>query len=126
MPARKYSDEELNQAAEMRERGLSFRQIGHKLGMSPSAVSWHCLRLGADSPNTLGRIDTPKGPMVVSRLGHTVRRFSDAEDERMLAMEADGARVCDMARALDRTPQSIRGRLMTLARREARMEAADA
>lgn len=122
MPARKYSDELLEQAAEMRERGLSYAQIGRDLGMSIGAVSWHCLRLGADSPNTRSNTQAPASPMVMARGNHVVRRFSEDEDRRLLELESQGLRICEIARLMNRKPNSLRGRLMTLARIDERRE----
>lgn len=103
---------------------MSCAAIARHLGMSTSAVSFHCLKLGADSPNTVGNIQVPNGPMVVARGNHEVRRFSPDEDRLLIDMERSGTRICDIARSLKRPPNSVRGRLMTLARREARIEEA--
>ena len=124
MAPRKYSDEQLTEAAELRETGMSCAAIAKRLGMSVGSVSWHCLRLGADSPNTTGNTSKPTGPMEVTRGDHVVRRFTESEDARLIEMERAGWRICDMAQALGRKPNSVRGRLMTLARHEARLEQA--
>ncbi len=58
------------------------------------------------------------------RNGHPVRRYSAEDDAKLLAMEAEGKRIAEMARALGRQSNSVRARLMTLARHEARAEAA--
>lgn len=44
MPTRKYTDNQLSEAAGLREIGLSYAAIARRLGMSVGAVSWHCLR----------------------------------------------------------------------------------
>lgn len=126
MPARKYSDEIIGQAAELRERGLSFGQIALRLGMSASAVDWHCLKLGADSPKTATQIIVRRQPMVMRRGSHVVRLFSEDEDRQLIALSLAEATIADMSRALNRRHNSIKGRLMTLARIEARKEARDA
>ena len=122
MAAQRYSNDTIASAARMRERGMTFGQIGKKLGMSPSAVSWHCLRLGADSPNCQHNVARTKGPMEVKRGNHVVRRFTDAEDAELLRREAAGERISEIARALGRRHNSITGRLMTLARRQERQK----
>ena len=61
--------------------------------------------------------------MVVNRGGHIIRRFTVEEHEQLVALDLTGARICDIARKLGRRPNSIIGRLMTLARRDARLEA---
>ena len=121
MTARKYTDDQVNEAAELREKGLSYGQIARMLDMSVGSVSWHCLKLGADSPNTITNVDTPTGPMVVLRGNNTVRRFSEEEDRLLFEMDIAGKRVSHMAARLDRKPNSVRGRLMTLARRAERI-----
>ena len=124
MPARKYSDATLNKAAELREEGLSISKIAARLGMSPGAVHWHCLRLGADLPDVDTRRPVPPQPMVVQRGNHKVRRFTPDEDRRLVEMDLRGIGVSEMARRLGRKHNSVIGRLMTLARNEAREEAA--
>lgn len=122
MPARKYSDELLDEAASLREDGMTYAQIASKLGMSESSVYFHCLRLGADTPKAQKAYKRPTGPMSFSRGGHLLRRFSESEDRQLLDLEAQGMRICDIARAMDRKPNSLRGRLMTLARIDEREE----
>ena len=65
---------------------------------------------------------SPAMPMTVTRGDHIVRRFTSDEDSVLLQLEAEGLRICEMSRALGRPPNSIRGRLMTLARHQARKE----
>ena len=124
MPRRKYTDEQLTDAADLREIGMSHAAIARKLNMSVGAVSWHCLRLGADSPNTRGKMPVSRGPMVCKRSGYNVRKFTAAEDATILAMDLAGATTADIARAVGRPWNSTRGRQMTLARHAARREEA--
>ncbi len=123
MPGRKYPAALLDEAARLRETGLSFAQIGRRLDMHSAAVKYHCLRLGADSPDTAlsppPRLTLPE----YSRGGHVVRHFTAEEDARLLRLEAKGLSVMEIARHLNRHRNSVRGRLMTLARHEARHEA---
>jgi hypothetical protein len=105
----------------MRERGLSCRRIGEILGgISPGAIAWHCLRLGADPPKAKPLSAMIRGPMVVTRGNHQVRRFSPEDDAKLLEMAARGAKNAEICRALNRKNNSVAGRLMTLARREER------
>ncbi len=53
-----------------------------------------------------------------------VRRFTVEEDAQLLGLEKAQLKVSEMARLLGRPANSIRGRLMTLARRDAREERA--
>jgi len=124
MPAKKYSDDLLDQAASLRETGMPYAKIAKRLCMSHGAVYWHCLRLGADSPKKQPNRPLNLGPMEVDRSGHKVRRFTEEEDRKLVEMDLAGAKRCEMARALGRKHNSIKGRLMTLARHEARLEQA--
>jgi len=126
MRRRVVTDGDLVRIADLRERGWSFGRIRAALGsrISESAISWHCLRLGADPPRARVLPDKIVGPAVVSRGGHLVRRFTPAEDARILALAAEGKGCGTIARLIGRRSNSVVGRLMTLARREARREAA--
>ena len=101
--------------AELRGKGWSYKRIAKALDRAPGSIAWHCLRYGIEKP----------GPQ---RLGHTQcfhgRGFSADEDRRLLALEAEGTPIKRIARLLGRATSSIRGRLMTLARREERAEEA--
>lgn len=122
MPPRKYTDDQLTEAAELRETGMSHAAIARRLGMSVGAVSWHCLCLGADSPNMRGKVPVVGGPMVCTRSGYTVRKFTADEDAIIMKMDLDGATTAEIARALGRPWNSTRGRQMTLALHAARRE----
>lgn len=124
MPLRKYTDEQLTEAASLREIGMSHAAIARRLGMSHGAVCWHCLRLGADSPNTRGKLPVARGPMTCTRSGYSVRKFTPEEDATIQRMDMDGATTAAIARALGRPWNSTRGRQMTLARHAARREEA--
>lgn len=124
MPARKFSDEIIEKVAALREQGLTFRQIEAETGVPSSVAYSHCLRLGADSPETATDTSTPGGPMVYKRGKHHVRRFTPAEDERLLQLELSGMRICDIARKIGRKPHSVTGRLRLLTRKEVRAERA--
>lgn len=120
----KYDNKTIEKAASLRERGLSYGQIAARLGMSIGAVEYHCLRRGADLP--VPPAPAPyAGPMEVRRGNYTVKRFTAAEDARLIEMDISGMSVMDIARALGRPHNSIIGRLMLLARNEARKELRD-
>ncbi|PHY20896.1 hypothetical protein CSW59_06710 [Caulobacter sp. BP25] len=120
---RRLSPSDFDQMVQMRERGRSYAVIARKLGCSIGTVSWHCLRLGAEPPKPRALKPLADGPQSVSRGDHTVRRFTAEDDAKLLEMEAQGASVSAIAKALDRRHNSITGRLMTLARHQARTEA---
>ena len=125
---RRLDDDQLAEAFEMRERGLSAERIARTfrargIPVSAGSISWACLVNGADLPVARRRPQNALPPgMVVQRCGHSVRYFTDEEDQRLLALEARGENCSQIARQLGRKPNSIRGRLATLARRQARAE----
>lgn len=123
MTSRKYPEELTERAAEMRESGATLAQIALRLDMSIGAVEYHCLRLGADSPKPMPPM--PVGPMKVMRGGHVLRRFTPEEDRVLIQMDTAGALQCEMAAALGRPHNSVKARLMALARAEARAERAE-
>lgn len=101
----------------MRAAGKSYRQIAAKIGMSPGAVSWYCLRYAIESSRD--RAPSAVTPGAVERRGnHVVRRFTPEEDAQILEMEGRGTPVYRIAQALGRANSSIIGRLMTLAARD--------
>ncbi|WP_339543485.1 hypothetical protein, partial [Pseudomonas sp. JAI120] len=61
-----------------------------------------------------------------NRGGHIVRPFSAADDALLLTLEAQGINIAEIARRISRKPNSVKGRLMTLARRDARAELREA
>jgi hypothetical protein len=108
--------------AEKREAGWSYLRIARKLGVSQGSVSWHCLQMGADPPNARPIDKTIRTPLIAMRNGKPVRRFTPEDDARLTAMSMAGKGDTQIGRALGRRPNSIRGRLMILARHEARDE----
>ena len=124
MTINRLGDPEFAIMAEMRERRKTYAVIARKLKCSSGMVYWHCLRLGIDPyPTPLRAV--PTEPVIVKRGKFIVRRFTQDEDNRLLSMSISGMKEFHIAKALNRGTNSIRGRLMTLARRDARMEAAE-
>lgn len=116
---------------EQREAGKSFGKITRliqarfNVKLSESAISWHCLINGADSPRTERKLlpQTAPGPVSYDRgAGHMVRRFTPEEDQRMQVMDRSGMSRAAIARELGRRPNSILGRLATLARQDLRRD----
>ena len=124
MPAPK-AKHHADRIAELREgRGYSCARIARMIGVSRSAVAWHCLINGIESPrNKWASTEPNPGPLVVMRNGHQVRRFTPAEDALLLQLEAQGLNYSVIGRRLGRPRNSIVGHLATLARRDARTEA---
>lgn len=121
MPARKVTPAMVERIAELREvRGWSFERIAQDIGLSRGAVQYRCL---------LEQIEPPRTPPKQSRMPrsflrgrHPVRGFTPAEDAILLERRTTGSTISALARSLHRKPNSIRGRLLTLARRAARTE----
>jgi hypothetical protein len=122
MMARRLKQSDFDVIVEMRERGKTYEQIGNAIVCSASTVSWHCLRLGADPPKTWPSWKGIVGPAEFSRNGHIVRRFTAKEDELLIQLDLQGLSILKIAKRLGRPWNSTRGRLMTLARRDARAE----
>lgn len=121
MAKRRLTDADYQRIVEMRERGCTYEQIGRAIGCSAKAVSWHCLKLAIDPPKPRPlRPDYHLQRPIVKRGNHVVRAFTPEEDARLIALERQGMSTNAIARALGRRWNSVRGRLMTLARREER------
>ena len=122
------SDEQLTEMAELRERGWGLSRIAEHFTVagtpvSRSTVNWQCLRLGADAPARLrGKQAAPRRPYW--RDGRSCRPWTEAEDRQLLQLEGSGESITEIARRLGRANSSVRGRLLTLARRDARREEA--
>ncbi|HEV2530919.1 hypothetical protein [Phenylobacterium sp.] len=116
------SEEEVERLVALRERGLSEAVIARMVGCCQGSVSWALLREGIDVHLDRRLPPVPAEPVVQHRCGHLVRRFTQAEDAQLLALEAQGLTVHAISRRLGRRNNSVLGRLRTLARREARAE----
>lgn len=108
----------------LRERGWTYRRIGEAIGISAETVSWHCLKMGVEAPKPSQSWEGIKGPAVTLRNGFEVRRFTEDDDAALLALEGQGLTYSEIGRRLNRRRNSIMARLMILARRDARREAA--
>jgi hypothetical protein len=127
MPRRpNLTPEELDLIVAMRERGLGFAHIGNEIGCSSGAVYWHCLQLGVEPPKPQWPLRAVRVgsnlPTTYERKGRMVRLFTPEEDERLLQMREKGCSITEICKKLDRRSNSVVGRLMALARREARRE----
>ena len=112
---------EIERAIAMRETGRSVSAIAGTIGCSEKALSWHFLKEAVDPPKPPAlRLDYHLRCPAVRRGGHVVRAFTPEEDARLVAMDAQGLGMSAIGRALGRKSNSVRGRLMTLARREER------
>lgn len=104
------------------EAGACHAALAAEYGCARSTIGQICLKYGVDTPGA----QPPARPILRSfrRAGVTVHRFSDVEDRKLLFLEAKGLDRSEIGRRLGRHRHSVRGRLMTLARRDARAEAA--
>lgn len=119
------TDQQKDRIRELREAGRSLGFIARRVSCSEGAASWYCLLNAIESPRTARNTRTVSQPAIVERGGFIVR-FSADEDEELLRLEAQGTRLSEIARALGRKRNTVLGRLATLARRDARLEAAQA
>lgn len=106
---------------ELREAGVTHSEIARRLEVSVYTVEWCCLKLGIFPPE--GPIKRRIPSKVMQRNGRQVRPFTQAEDRRLLELEAQGLRHFEIARALGRRQNSVLARLRTLARWETHREA---
>jgi len=123
MPAPKLSPAQYDKIAELIEKGTGTQTIADRFKISLGTVYWTGLRLGADCPKHR-RQKSPNRPTTYLRKGKPVRQFTDVEDATLLQLEQSGIKIARIADRMDRKPNSIRGRLMTLARKDARQEEA--
>jgi len=113
---------EIERIIELREKRLSEATIARLVGCSEKSVSWALLREGVDIHADKPLPPVPTEPIVQKRGGFTVRRFTQAEDERLAELAAGGLNVHQISRELGRRNNSVLGRMRSLARREARAE----
>lgn len=127
MPGKRIlSEEQLDEMACLREGGATYERISRHFArkgvtISANALHWQCLRMGADAPPEKRREGTQRTEPY-QRGSHVVRPFSPDDDAVLRVLDMQGFKVGVMARRLGRRENSIRGRLMTLARRDARQE----
>lgn len=114
---------DIERLADLREqRGWSVKRIAEAMGKSPGAISWQCLRHAIEPPQGTRLRSGAHPGMAVKRGNHVVRGFTPEEDTIIEQMSLDGATSSEIGRRLGRKPNSITGRLMTLARHQARAE----
>lgn len=122
------SDAQLIELAELREQGWTQARIARHFTdagtpISEGIVHWWALQMGADLPPERRHAQRPP-ERPYQRGSVIVRPFTPEEDAILIRLEQQGVGYMDIARRLDRRRNSIVGRLMTLARRDARQEEA--
>lgn len=122
------TDADKQEAAELRERGLTYGQMRRRfasrgIAVSQGALSWACLQLGADLPPER-RKTAPRRTGPMKRGNHVVRPFTPEEDAELSRLAVGGLGATEISRRLGtgRAANSITGRLLTLARQQARAE----
>ncbi|MFN7128238.1 MAG: hypothetical protein ACK4OJ_04160 [Brevundimonas sp.] len=116
---------ELDRIAELTEGGrLSAGQIAVKIGCSTGSVTWAQLRIGADRYPDRDMPPVPTERRQYLRNGHPVLAYTQDDDARLLKLEAEGLNPGEIGRRMNptRLSNSVRGRLLTLGRRQARQE----
>lgn len=88
---------------EMRERGLSYRQIRNATGINVNTLQYWCYEHGIIGPNDFPRVSKKYPPEV---------------DAEILRLRMEGETVSGIARILCRPRTSVRSRLRTLARHD--------
>lgn len=119
---RRMTPAQAERCADLRERGWTFAAIAADIGFTISAVRWVCLRDGAEPPKPTALRPIPDKPAIFQRGDRAVRRFTSAEDARLLAMRQQGHTSYQIGAALGRKNHTILGRLATLARHAERSE----
>jgi hypothetical protein len=116
---RKITAEQSAEIAELRERAWSYGRLARKFGVSASAIHYHCLKQGAFTPRTRGKIDyTDMQPVLLAKDGRIQRRFSPSDDHQLQTLALAGKKILEICRITGRAPTSVRIRLMTLALHE--------
>lgn len=122
------SDAQIDEMIELRERGWSATRIAAHFTeqgtpISAGSIGWQCLRVGADAPPRLQGANT-QATKPYLRNGRVVKPFSPEDDTLLKVLDMQGFNISVIARRMNRGANSIRGRLYTLARRDARAEQA--
>lgn len=128
MPGKRIlSDLQIEEMAELYEAGWTYARIAEHFTRAGTPIHaatlhWQCMRVGADAPPHRWRTPTqPAAPY--SRGGRVVRPYTADDDALLNVLDQQGFAYAVIARRMGRKPNSIKGRLMTLARRDARAEA---
>ncbi len=117
-PQKRLTSDQIDELIELRESGWSYDRIARRLGVTAGAVHYQCLRHGVVSPNQRLTEVPAEQQLHVTRTGLVQRRFTIEEDQRLLALEAEGLPLSEICRRLGRSNTSVRMRLMMLASRE--------
>jgi transcriptional regulator len=106
----KYSQQQIIEACELREQGLTYAAIGRRVGMNPASVLEYCQMHGAVAPNCTKQWAAPT--------------FDADVDAEIVRLRQSGMGQSKIARTVNRPLKSVRNRLRSLAFNEAKAEAA--
>jgi hypothetical protein len=118
----KLTEEQWQDVAARYEAGEKPKALRAAYNISAGLMNWNMLRLGANPPGAKQLTQLAPGPMIVRRGNHVVRHFSGDEDRLIEQLATQGLSDTEIGHRSGRKPNSIRGRLMTLARQAARRE----
>lgn len=122
------SDAQIDEMCGLREKGWGVERIAEYFtangtAISAAAINWQCMVHGADAPKRLrGKHAQAAAPY--QRGAHVVRPYSPEDDALLRVLDMQGFKVSVIARRMGRKQNSICGRLLTLARKDARAEEA--
>ena len=124
-PPKRFTSHEISRIADLRYAGHSYAEIAEAVGSNVSTIKWVCLNecLEPEKPGPVKPVPTEL--IIILRNGYQVRRYTQEEDARLIEMERRGLSLAETGRILHRKPNSVRGRLMILARRDEREEIDD-
>lgn len=112
----------VDQMAEMVEQRVPVWRMAHRLGLSQQQVIYRLRATGLDPRVDQPLPPVPTEPVILQRKTGLLRKFTQAEDDQLLALDAQGLTLTEIARVMGRRPGSVRARLECLARRAAREE----
>lgn len=112
----------VDQLIDFVEQRLPVWRIAHRTGLTEQQIRYRLRAVGLDLRIDKPLPPVPSEPVVIRRRNGWIRKFTEAEDDQLLALERQGLTLTQIARAMDRRPGSVRARLECLARREAREE----
>lgn len=125
MSRRRLTPDQLDRAAELRAAGATVPQLCRELGCKPGALNWAFLTEALDPPHARPLPPVPTTPKIFRSGDRLIRRFTAAEDARLLHLESRGFGPAQIGRLMAprRRASAVITRLRTLARRDARAEA---
>ena len=116
---------ELERIAFMTEtRKWGIQRIADEIGCSIGSVYWAQLRIGADKDVSKSLPPVPTERRTYVRNNFTCYGFNQSDDGILRKLDEQGVSHAEIGRRMHpkRLPNSVKGRLMTLARRDARAE----